>query len=284
MAVPQPTAPAGKKMAPPPMTIPGKEATTTASAASQDDEKSMSLFYLLQHYNKENAATYKAQKADKKTKTEEKPVKKEKNAKKAGTSTPPFAIPGGPTPPPMPMQKQPQMNVPPVQQNPANQISQTQVQPQAQPQMQQQVQPQVQPTYQVPIGHTGQTMNFGETTVLNAPKYGETTVLSDFVMNAAPTCPYLIRKKNNERINIDKPVFRIGKEKSYVDYFINDNSAISRSHANIVERDGSYYIVDTNSTNHTYINNALIQSNVEVKLEEGIGIKLANEEFEFKLH
>lgn len=37
--------------------------------------------------------------------------------------------------------------------------------------------------------------------------------------------------KNNEKIKLVKPVFRIGKEKSYVDYFIGDNTTVSRSHA-----------------------------------------------------
>ena len=89
---------------------------------------------------------------------------------------------------------------------------------------------------------------------------------------------------DSEKININKPVFRIGKEKSYVDYFIADNTAISRSHANIIEKDGAYFVVDTNSTNHTYVNEAMIQSNVEVKLEHGSMVRLANENFEFRLY
>ena len=93
----------------------------------------------------------------------------------------------------------------------------------------------------------------------------------------------LLRLKNNERINIDKPVYRIGKERSYVDYFIGDNSAISRSHANIITRDGKYFVMDTNSTNHTFVNGSMIQSNVEVPLEHGTMLRLADEEFEFKL-
>jgi pSer/pThr/pTyr-binding forkhead associated (FHA) protein len=125
--------------------------------------------------------------------------------------------------------------------------------------------------------------NFGETTVLGVNNnIGETTVLGLASVNTEVKA-YLVRTKNNERIIIDKPVFRIGKEKSYVDYFISDNTAISRSHANVVTKDGKYYIVDTNSTNHTYINNTMLQSNVETELTHGTRIKLANEEFEFIL-
>jgi pSer/pThr/pTyr-binding forkhead associated (FHA) protein len=129
-------------------------------------------------------------------------------------------------------------------------------------------------------------MNFGETTVLGGAggAIGETTVLGASSAKAAPQPrQMLLRLKNNERINIDKPVYRIGKERSYVDYFIGDNSAISRSHANIITRDGKYFVMDTNSTNHTFVNGSMIQSNVEVPLEHGTMLRLADEEFEFKL-
>ncbi len=130
-----------------------------------------------------------------------------------------------------------------------------------------------------PVGNA----NFGETTVLSAANnIGETTVLGQ-TSASIEVKPMLYRIKNNERIIIDKPVFRIGKEKSYVDYFIGDNTAVSRSHANIVSRGGEYFIVDTNSTNHTYVNGNMIQSNVETKILQGTRIQLANEEFEFKI-
>ena len=95
--------------------------------------------------------------------------------------------------------------------------------------------------------------------------------------------PYLVRMRNNEKIPLDKPVFRIGKEKSYVDYFIGDNAAISRSHANVMNRDGNYFVVDTNSTNHTYVNGVMISSNQEIPLSHGTKIRFANEEFEFRM-
>ena len=126
--------------------------------------------------------------------------------------------------------------------------------------------------------------NFGETTVLNAAyqNAGETTVLG---IGSGQTMfrPYLIRKKNQEKRYIDKETFRIGKENSFVDYFIGDNTAISRSHANIVQNGNDYYIIDVNSKNHTYLNGSIIQSNVEIKLQPGMCIKLADEEFEFNI-
>lgn len=126
------------------------------------------------------------------------------------------------------------------------------------------------------------TLSFGETTVLGG-SIGETTVLG---VTAEPNRrdPHLIRSKNNEKIPLNKPVFRIGKERSYVDYFISDNTAISRGHANIVDHGGEYFVVDTNSTNHTYLNGTMIQSGVETKLSHGDKVRLANEDFEFRLY
>lgn len=95
---------------------------------------------------------------------------------------------------------------------------------------------------------------------------------------------YLVRIKTGERAPITKPFFRIGKEKSYVDYFVGDNSAISRAHAYIIKKDGQYFLVDTHSTNHTYINGGMIPPEVETRLFHGAKVRLANEEFEFKLH
>ena len=124
-------------------------------------------------------------------------------------------------------------------------------------------------------------MNFGETTVLGGDTVtGETSVLSV----SQEVKPYLVRKKTGQKVTIEGPVFKIGKEHNYVDYFIADNSAISRSHANIVVKGNDYFIVDTNSKNHTYVNGQMIPSNVETPLTHGSMVKLANEEFEFRMY
>ena len=125
--------------------------------------------------------------------------------------------------------------------------------------------------------------NFGETTVLSGAKSGETTVLSVSMEPNGALAPYLIRKRTGEKASVNKPMFRIGKEKSYADFFIGDNTAISRSHAYILAQGNRYYIVDTNSKNHTFVNGQMIQSNTEVEIVDGARICLANEEFEFRL-
>lgn len=274
-------------------------------------EKQMSMFGLLTHYSKENKQIYERQKAQRKA---------QKEAEKNGAAMPgqnvkpsnvSFAIPGQPQQqrpqsaqaqpqPVMPQQPQQQFVQPQRQftqsNQPQRQFAQPQPMPQAQQKPVQQVQPQPVQNQNTNTGMTGNPSvppqilenmtkagNFGETTVLGVgSEAGETTVLG--ASQAQIIKPYLLRIKNNERIELNKPVFRIGKERSYVDYFVSDNTAVSRSHANIINKDNKFYIVDTNSTNHTYVNGSMIQSNVETKIEHGTKIRLANEDFEFFMY
>lgn len=274
-------------------------------------EKQMSMFGLLTHYSKENKQIYERQKAQRKAQKEAEKngaAMPGQNVKVSNTS---FAIPGQPPQQrPQPAQAQPQNVMPqqPQQQfvqpqrqftqsnQPQHQFAQPQPMPQAQQKPAQQVQPQPVQNQNTNTGMTGNPSvppqilenmtragNFGETTVLGVgSEAGETTVLG--TSQAQIIKPYLLRIKNNERIELNKPVFRIGKERSYVDYFVSDNTAVSRSHANIINKDNEFYIVDTNSTNHTYVNGSMIQSNVETKIEHGTKIRLANEDFEFFMY
>ncbi len=125
-------------------------------------------------------------------------------------------------------------------------------------------------------------MNFGETTVLTQAA-AETTVLAAN-MTGAELKPYILRKKNNQKAFINKNEFRIGKEVNYVDFCIMDNSAVSRSHADIITRNGAYFIRDNNSLNHTFLDGRQLQGGVEVQLENGVKFKLADEDFEFWLY
>ncbi|MDR2420913.1 MAG: FHA domain-containing protein [Oscillospiraceae bacterium] len=96
--------------------------------------------------------------------------------------------------------------------------------------------------------------------------------------------PHLIRSRNNERIKLSKPVFRIGKERSFADYFISDNTAVSRGHAEFTSRGGEYFVSDMNSTNHTYVNDEMLAGGTAARIRHGDKIRLADEEFEFRLY
>lgn len=119
----------------------------------------------------------------------------------------------------------------------------------------------------------------GETSVLGGGA-GETSVLGGGAMQPTAT---LIRKKNGETARINKQLFVIGKERQKVDFCVPDNNSVSRNHANILCKGGIYYIVDKNSTNYTFVNGNKINPNQEVKLNSGDKIKLADEEFEFRI-
>ena len=93
--------------------------------------------------------------------------------------------------------------------------------------------------------------------------------------------PSIYRILTNETIIINKPVFRIGKERSYVDYFVNNNNAVSRSHADIVTRGTRCFVVDLNSKNRTYINGQVLPIKCEIEIFDGDHLKLGNEEFVF---
>lgn len=97
------------------------------------------------------------------------------------------------------------------------------------------------------------------------------------------TYPYLIRKSSFDRTDINKPVFRIGKERSYVDCFVANNNAVSRIHADIITRNNCYFVKDENSTNGTYVNGNRLSPNEEVQVFDGDIITFANEEFEFNI-
>lgn len=97
------------------------------------------------------------------------------------------------------------------------------------------------------------------------------------------TYPYLIRKSSFDRTDINKPVFRIGKERSYVDYFVANNNAVSRIHADIITKNNSFFVKDENSTNGTYVNGNRLSPNEEVQVFDGDIITFANEEFEFHI-
>lgn len=62
-----------------------------------------------------------------------------------------------------------------------------------------------------------------------------------------------------------------------------NNDKVSRSHADIIQKDNRYFIRDLNSKNGTYINRQRIPTQQEIEIFDGNHITLANEEFEFNI-
>ncbi len=101
--------------------------------------------------------------------------------------------------------------------------------------------------------------------------------------NTPKALPYLIRVSTEERIMLNKAIFKIGKATRGVDYTVGGNGAISRQHAFIIQKDGVCYIKDNKSTNHTYVNGKRVEDGVEEILTHDSLVRLADEEFTFKI-
>lgn len=109
------------------------------------------------------------------------------------------------------------------------------------------------------------------------------TAVMNSIKNVPKAAPYLVRVNNEERVMIMKVPFKIGKATRGVDYTVRDNSAISRQHAIIIEKDDVCYIKDNKSTNHTYVNGKMVEDGEEVMLTHDSLITLGDEEFIFKI-
>lgn len=254
----------------------------------------ISLFYLLQHYNKENAAMYKAQKEAKKAAKKEGKGEK-KDDKKAEKSPAPqnFAIPGQPETPrgmkaaadvPLVQPLQPVQPVRPIQPiQPVQPIQPAQsIQPIQPVQPIQPIQP-VQTAWPFPAQTAGVDAD-PKDTVYFSEDGGDETVLMGQDISAQRLIPYLLRKRNGEKIPINKPVFRIGRDTEYNDYAIIENRYIGHSHCHILVRNGEYFLVDDNSKNRTKLNGEVLAAGTEMKLVHGYVIRMADEDFEFHIY
>ena len=95
--------------------------------------------------------------------------------------------------------------------------------------------------------------------------------------------PMIVEKSTGKRIAIDKPEFRIGREPGVVEHLVT-NQTVGRLHASIVlDNIGKKaFIRDANSKNGTYVDGKRIQSNINVRLEDGVSFRLGKEEFLYK--
>lgn len=94
---------------------------------------------------------------------------------------------------------------------------------------------------------------------------------------------YIVRKRTGEKTVINRNLFKLGKDASYVDYCIKDNPAVSRNHADIVRKPDGFYLVDKGSLNHTFVNGKKLAVDEYRKLEDGCLMQLADDVFEFRL-
>lgn len=250
--------------------VPAKKASKGKknSGSSEDD---ISLFYLMQHYSKENKEKYKAAKERKKsgnTATEAPVAKKQASVIKpmaaSAVQQPPVSNPyqAAPAQPQAPAMNSPYQTAPaqpqaPVMNNPY-------------------------PAPQMPA-MGGKQDDYDQTTLIK--NTGNTDDAGTTVLNAATKVerhPYLYQVKNGRKIYLDKKTNRIGKNREVVDICIDGNPAISRCHAIFYRVDDACYIEDLNSTNGTFVDDQQITSNCKTMVRVGSRVKLGDEEFELR--
>ncbi len=93
----------------------------------------------------------------------------------------------------------------------------------------------------------------------------------------------LIRLDTMQEIPISNVIFRIGQSAQGMDYGIENNTAISRHHADIMRKGTEFYILDNNSTNHTFVNGQQVMPGELFQIKGGDRICLSDLEFLFEV-
>jgi hypothetical protein len=95
--------------------------------------------------------------------------------------------------------------------------------------------------------------------------------------------PFLLATEKNKKITITKDFFKIGRDPMRAD-FASDNKVIGRVHAHLITSNGEYFFEDNHSTNGSYVNGVKVSPKEKIKIKHEDLIKLANEEFIFRLY
>ncbi|ACL74893.1 DUF6382 domain-containing protein [Ruminiclostridium cellulolyticum] len=106
---------------------------------------------------------------------------------------------------------------------------------------------------------------------------GETVILKS---NEPKDIPYLQEKDGEDIIKVNKTSILVGRMGSFVDHIV-DNNAVGKVHAEIINEDGSYFVMDCSSRNGTYINDGRIKPNTKTSVNNNDVIRFANKEFIF---
>lgn len=91
---------------------------------------------------------------------------------------------------------------------------------------------------------------------------------------------FVFRLNTEERTEINKPEFSIGKSRN-ADYTVTGNNTISRLHAVIIYKEDGYFIVDNHSSNKSYINDTLMEPDILYPLKNEDRFMISNEAFVF---
>ncbi len=106
---------------------------------------------------------------------------------------------------------------------------------------------------------------------------GETEVIRKKIISARA---YLKETQGETVIELDKSSILVGRMEGLVDAVIN-NSAVGKVHAEILSEEGSYYLVDCNSRNGTFVNDKRLAPNTRNKILNNDFVRFANKEYKF---
>ncbi len=93
---------------------------------------------------------------------------------------------------------------------------------------------------------------------------------------------WLQRRSTDERVRIVGERFIVGKSK-YSTFQVRHTTTVSRNHAIFTCDDEGCWIEDDNSRNGTYLDNRRIEPHVRERLEDGMIIRMSDEEFTFSV-
>lgn len=111
--------------------------------------------------------------------------------------------------------------------------------------------------------------------------FSENSLLSD--IGSVGTKVYITRVKNQQKMEIAKQMFKIGRSADTADFYVAGNGMVGREHAFILTEGGKVFIKDNNSMNHTYVNDVMVNAGERVELKNQDIIRLADEIFEITI-
>ena len=126
--------------------------------------------------------------------------------------------------------------------------------------------------------HVPQQSSGGCTVVLSGGQGGgnvRTTIMGSG--SGAESELYLVQKDTNQYVHVTHTNFHIGRAEDVVDFTVHTkNCYLGNDHAYILIENGSYYIVDNNTQNHTYLNEQRLEPSKPVRFHAGDTIRMAD--------
>ena len=148
-------------------------------------------------------------------------------------------------------------------------------------------QQQMQQPVQAQQGRPAQQVSYVEedygNTIMMSDDDGATVLLTGdedgLNISSAARRVYITREKNQQKMEIAKPMFKLGRSADTADFYVAGNGMVGREHAFIIQEDEHVFIKDNNSKNHTYVNDEMVRAGERVELKDQDVVRLADENF-----